>query len=309
MVRDAHDSRSPGVLVTVGDLVEDVIVWTAAPARYATDNPCVVRRSRGGSAANVSVFASALMPARFIGCVGEDPVADVLTSELAGHGVDVRVQRRGRTGTIVVLIDSVGERTMYPDRAAAADLTEVPDAWLESAVMVHVTSYCFAAEPAATSVPRLIRHAAQAGIPVSLDASSTGMIAEYGLARYLDLVESIRPSIFFANADEARLLDVTRPQFANAMTVVKNGAGSTIVTPPGGVPSAVPVSEAPSARDSTGAGDAFAAGFLAASAHGADPVEAATAGHALARSVLFSPGASAVGPVGGISPVASTDDH
>ena len=120
-----------GVLVTVGDLVEDVIVWHEAPTRYATDNPCVVRRSRGGSAANVAVFASRLMPARFIGCVGDDPVADLLTSELAGHGVDVRVQRRGRTGTIVVLVDSGGERTMYPDRAAAADLSEVPDAWLE----------------------------------------------------------------------------------------------------------------------------------------------------------------------------------
>ena len=172
-------------------------MWPAAPTRYATDNPCVVRRSRGGSAANVAVFASALMPARFIGCVGDDPVADVLTSELAGHGVDVRVQRRGRTGTIVVLVDSGGERTMYPDRAAAADLGEVPDAWLESAALIHVPSYCFAAEPAATSVLRLIRHAGRAGIPVSLDASSRGMIEEHGLRRYLDLVESVRPSVFF----------------------------------------------------------------------------------------------------------------
>ncbi len=297
-MRDAHDSRGPGVLVAVGDLVEDIIVWPAAPARYATDNPCVVRRSRGGSAANVAVFASGLMPARFIGCVGDDPVADLLTSELAGHGVDVRVQRRGRTGTIVVLVDSAGERTMYPDRAAAMELTDVPEEWLESAAMIHVPSYCFAAEPAAASVLRLIRHAGQAGIPVSLDASSTGMIEEYGLARYLDLVESVRPSVFFANAHEARLLDVTRPQFAKTMTVVKDGAGPAVVTLPGAVPRAVPVPDAPPARDSTGAGDAFAAGFLAARLHGADPAEAARAGHILARSVLFSPGATSAQPAG-----------
>jgi sugar/nucleoside kinase (ribokinase family) len=295
-VRDAHDSRRPGVLVAIGDLVEDIIVWSDAPTRHATDNSCVVRRSRGGSAANVAVFASALMLARFIGCVGEDPAAEMLTSELAGHGVDVRVQRRGRTGTVVVLIDSGGERTMYPDRAASADLAEVPGAWLESAAVLHVPSYCFAAEPAAASVLGLTRHARRAGVPVSLDASSTGMIEAYGLARYLDLVESVRPSVFFANAHEARLLDVTRPQFARTMTVVKNGAGSTIVTPPGGVPRAVPVPEAARARDSTGAGDAFAAGFLAARARGADPVEAARAGHDLARSVLFSPGATAWRP-------------
>jgi sugar/nucleoside kinase (ribokinase family) len=295
-VRDAHDPRGPGVLVAVGDLVEDVIVWPDAPTRYATDNPCVVRRSRGGSAANVAVFASALMPARFIGCVGEDPVADLLTTELAGHGVDVRVQRRGRTGTIVVLVDSGGERTMYPDRAAATELADVPGEWLESAAVVHVPSYCFAAEPAATSVLGLIRYAGQAGLPISLDASSTGMIEGYGLARYLDLVESVRPSVFFANADEAQLLDVTRPQFAKTMTVVKNGAGSTIVTLPGEVARVVPVPEAPPVRDSTGAGDAFAAGFLSAHVHGAGPVEAATAGHALARSVLFSPGATSTRP-------------
>src|SRR6201999_303521 len=144
--------------------------------------------------------------------------------------------------------------------------------------VLHAPSYCFAAEPAAASVLRLIGQAGQAGVPVSLDASSTGMIEAFGLARYLDLVESVRPAVFFANAHEARLLDIARPQFAKTTTVVKNGAGSTIVTPPDGAPLAVPVQEAAQARDSTGAGDAFAAGFLAARAQGADPLEAARPG-------------------------------
>lgn len=303
-MRDAFRTVGGGVLVAVGDLVEDVVVWPNAPTRYATDNPSVVHRSRGGSAANVAVFARPLLPTRFIGSVGDDPAADILTSELAGHGVDVRVQRGGRTGTIVVLVDADGERTMYPDRAAATQLTAVPEAWLESAAVLHVPSYSLASEPAASAVLELIARAHRTGIPVSLDASSTEMIETYGLGRYLGLVESIRPAIFFANAREARLVDPARPQFAGTMTVVKNGAASATVTPPGGAALTVPVppSSAP-VRDSTGAGDAFAAGFLAARALGADPVEAARAGHERARSVLFSPGASALIPL----PLASTE--
>lgn len=283
------------MLVAVGDLVEDVVVWHAGPVRFATDNPSVIHRARGGSAANVAAFASRLVPARFIGCVGDDPVADRLTAELTRRGVDVRVQRRGRTGTIVVLVDGDGERTMYPDRGAAAELADVPDAWLAGAAFLHVPSYCFAAGPAAAAVTRLIARARADGVPVSLDASSASMISGYGLDRYLDLVAEARPAVFFANAREARLLDVTRPQFARAVTVVKNGAQATTVTPPGGAPLPVPVPAVPRARDSTGAGDAFAAGFLAAAMRGADPVAAARAGHELARSVLNSPGATTGG--------------
>ena len=71
---DARDPHRPGVLVTIGDLVEDVVVWSSGAVQYATDNPSVIHRARGGSAANVAAFACASVPARFIGCVGDDPV-------------------------------------------------------------------------------------------------------------------------------------------------------------------------------------------------------------------------------------------
>jgi sugar/nucleoside kinase (ribokinase family) len=291
-VRDAQVTDGRGVLGVVGDLVEDVVVWTSGARRYATDNSATVHRSRGGSAANVAAFASSSVTTRFIGCVGDDALGDMLIADLVRRGVDVRVQRRGRTGTIVVLVDERGERTMFPDRAASGELTGVPASWLDSVAVLHAPSYCFSTEPAATAALNLLLGAHACDIQVSLDASSTGMLEEYGVARYLDLLETVRPRIFFANAREAELLDVSRPQFAKTMTIVKDGARSTTVRPAGGIAVTVAVPPVAEVRDSTGAGDAFAAGFLAAHLRGADPVEATEAGHALARSVLLSPGAT-----------------
>jgi sugar/nucleoside kinase (ribokinase family) len=291
-VSDAQRTDTRGVLGVVGDLVEDVVVWSSGRHRYATDNPATIHRSRGGSAANVAAFASSSVATRFIGCVGEDAPGDALVADLAGRGVDVRVQRRGRTGTIVVLVDESGERTMFPDRAAAGEMTDVPASWLDSISVLHAPSYCFCTEPSASATVQLLLSARDSGIGVSLDASSTGMLEEYGVARYLELLETIHPSIFFANAREAELLDMSRSQFAKTMTVVKNGARPTTIRADGGITLTVAVPPVPQVRDSTGAGDAFAAGFLAAHIRGADPVVAAEAGHALARSVLLSPGAT-----------------
>jgi sugar/nucleoside kinase (ribokinase family) len=232
-------------------------------------------------------------PTRFIGRVGNDPTGTALVDELASLGVDVRTQRGGRTGTVVVLVDATGERTMFPDRASAAELARVSDDCLDSVRVLHATSYSFAAEPAASTTIELLAAASSAGIAVSLDASSAGVLEDIGLARYHEVVDAIRPTIFFANAQEAALIDLSRPQFAATITVVKDGPEPTILRDPSGMSTAVAVPRLDEVRDSTGAGDAFAAGFLSAYLNGRDPMDAVAAGHALARTLLQSPGATA----------------
>lgn len=145
----AHNRRA---LVCIGDLVEDIVVWSAGAPRAGTDNPARIRRARGGAASNVAAFASSLgTSTRFIGRVGDDPVGEALVRDLAVAGVDTMVQRQGRTGTIVILVDASGERTMFPDRAAAAQLSDVPDSWISGAEAIHLSAYSSPGRPGPSS--------------------------------------------------------------------------------------------------------------------------------------------------------------
>ncbi|TCP49356.1 sugar/nucleoside kinase (ribokinase family) [Tamaricihabitans halophyticus] len=278
-------------LGVLGDLLEDIVVWLDQPLRTGTDNPVSIHRSRGGSAANVASFAAELLPTSFIGRVGADQLGDSLVAHLRAANVDVRAQRGGRTGSIVVLVDEHGERTMLPDRGAAAELAEVPTSWLDGIALLHVPAYAFAVEPSARHTRQLLHTAAARGITLTMDASSTGLLEDLGTRRFLELVAELRPAVLFANASEAELLGLTEATPPPETSyVIKNGAAPTTIVDSSGSRQ-IPVPPAPIARDTTGAGDAFAAAYLSTLLHGGKPDEAAEAGHHLAAQVLRTPGA------------------
>lgn len=278
-----------GVLGAVGDLVEDVIVHLHETVQHATDTRATVVRRRGGSAANVVVAARAAGGrARFIGQIGDDATGRWLTDELVAVGAEVAVRRSGRTGTIVVMLDVDGERSMLTDRGASVDLADPDPAWLDGLHTLHVPYYSLVGEPLRASVVTLAQWAVQRGIRVSVDASSSAVLLADGIERALATIASLQPSVVFANELEAQVLgDGLRPErLGGALVVVKQGAGPAIVWSPDGTRREVPALAVPGVRDTTGAGDAFAAGLLLALADGADEVAATVAGHRVAAAAV-----------------------
>lgn len=279
------------VVCTVGDLLQDVVVLLGAPVEEGTDTPARISSHRGGSAANVAAgVAREGVASRFIGRVGADVVGDALIGELRANGVETCVQRGGSTGTVVALVDGVGERSMLTDRGAATDLAEVDEAWLDDVAVLHVPAYSLTVEPLASTTRALVAAARRRGAAISVDTSSRSELVRVGVARFQELLAELCPEVLFASADEARTIGLDGPHEAVGLVVVTHGAGPTELFGDG-VRASVAVPEPPAVVDSTGAGDAFAAGFLAARVRGADAHEATLAGHRAAGHVVATVGA------------------
>lgn len=271
------------MLAVVGDLLEDIVVRIVSAPAVGTDTPATITRRRGGSAANVAAAAASAGGAvRFIGRVGLDALGGQLVADLAATGVDVRAQQLGRSGSVVVLVSPGGERTMLPDRAAAMELDDVDPSWLDEVTWLHVPAYSLLSEPIGTTSLRVIEAIRASGGSLSVDVSSVAVVESFGADEFSELLDQIRPQVVFANEPESALVPPGRPW----ITVVKHGPAPVIATVPGQPELRVPVPALPEVADTTGAGDAFAAGYIVAAIAGAEVGDAVTAGVRLAATTL-----------------------
>ena len=275
------------MLATVGDLVDDIVVRLGGPINVASDTEAVIERRRGGSAANLAAVAARISGrSRFLGQVGDDGRGAALLSELEAEGVDVSMARvSGRTGSIVVLVDERGERSFLTDPGSARDLYDPRSEWLDGVDVLHVPLYSLVGGAIATTSRTLIGWAHERGIAVSIDLSSVAVIEAIGGGEVRRLLDDLAPDIVFANGDEARVLRI-EDAIGSAMTIVKAGAGPATVYQASAEPIYVTAQALPTVVDTTGAGDAFAAGVLSHPAWRADPGAACSLGHATAASVL-----------------------
>jgi sugar/nucleoside kinase (ribokinase family) len=229
--------------------------------------------------------------------VGSDPLGDRLLAELAAAGVDVAVQRGGRTGSIVILFSADGERSMLPDRGDAVALDAVDPTALDGCSWLHVPAYSLLVQPIGAACLALAEEAHRRGLGVSVDASSSALVEQTGRAEARAAMEAAAPDVVLANRDEAEALDLLRRPFpGDVRTVVKAGPDPVEVV--GAERLTIEVPPVANVRDTTGAGDAFAAGLLGALVRGAGTADAVLAGSALAARVLTMPGATLAPAVG-----------
>jgi ribokinase len=243
------------VVCTLGDLLLDVVVKLARPIADGDDTNGETRVGAGGQAANVAAWAAALGGmARFIGKRGADASGELVEADLLRRAVDVfGPPPAGRNGVVVSLVDLDGSRTMVSDRGVAPDLApdELREEWFERCDWLHLSGYSLMREPIGSAAERAADLARDAGGRVSVDLSSVNVIRDFGADRLAARFVRIRPDVVFGN--EAEHAELSVPSDAR---VVKRGArGATIdgqdyLPVPGDV------------VDTTGAGDALAAGYL-----------------------------------------------
>jgi sugar/nucleoside kinase (ribokinase family) len=274
------------MIVSVGDLLVDVVCTLRDPLRRGTDAFSTNTFRPGGSAANVAVAAArAGSSVRFVGGLGDDVFADFLVRSLSEVGVEVCAPRYSvaPTGTVVVLVEPDGERTMAPDRGASALLSPADRGWLDGASVVHIPLYAFEVEPLAATVLTLARWARDAGIAVSVDLSAVSLLEKLGADRVEALAVELKPDVVFANRDESA---AAGPFGLAKVFVEKNGRDPVRLFSDGLLVATVSVPVIDEVDDSTGAGDAFAAGYLCAYEAGAGSVSCVENGSAFAARLL-----------------------
>jgi ribokinase len=270
-------------VVVVGDLLYDLLAKVDGNVRLGIDTFTPIRAVGGGSGANAAAWLAASgVETHFVGRVGDDAFGRFLEEELRETGARTHLTRdpSSATGKVFVLVDGAGERTMITDRGAVEKLVprDLPT-FLFRGGHLHLLGYTFSGGSRRETAFEALRLAREAGMTVSVDPSAVPMLEDIGQDRFLTWTRGV--DLCFPNLEEGSLLAGAEDpdQIAENLlehysaVVLKLGAEGAHYADAEGRRSRVPAATA-RAEDTTGAGDALCAGFLAAWLAGESPEEA-----------------------------------
>lgn len=287
-------------VVVLGDVNTDVVVLLNGQPAPGSDRPAAITTRGGGAGGNVAAHLAQLgTPVQLVGCVGDDPAGAGLAAELAAAGVQLalRTVPGSATGTVVSLVETDGSRSMLSDRGANLELTPGDVVVPTRGGHLYLSGYTLLDPRPRTTGLVALEAARAAGCTVSVDPASTEPLRQYGVERFL--ADTAGATLLLPNVAEARALSgcADTEEAARALAghypvvVVKLGAdGALWVTSELAVHR--PAHPA-TVVDTTGAGDAFAAGLLSVWIASPDigPEVALDAGLARAALVVARPGA------------------
>ena len=257
----------------------------------------------GGSAANTAYTLGKLgHKVVFLGLIGDDPTGRFFHDDLVRAGVTVTPPRAGhRTTDVFTLVTPDGARTMVQGTPPPPS---PDDAWLDESLIgqsayMLLGAYAAGNWPAATVLA--VETAAQAGVPLAISlASPRAVLASANTL--VDMILTHHPLVMghttewqllkmMSDAHTGELLDKT------ARVLTQSGTGASFVTAEGHTIDYT-TEKLATPKDVSGAGDAFAAGFLHARATGHDPATALACGHALGLALVQQLGPRLPDPAG-----------
>ncbi|MEX2442759.1 MAG: adenosine kinase [Alkalispirochaeta sp.] len=276
----------------------------------------------GGAAPNTLIALAGLgIPSVVCGKIGNDEFGRTYNEQVAAYGITSRLmQGDGATGSSIILVTPDGERTMNTHLGMCQEfgVGDLDEDLLRRSRYLYFTGYMWDTEVQKAAIRRALAVAHDAGVTVAFDLADPFAVERYR-DDFLQLLED-DVDIVFANRTEAHILygavgesgegggtdggagaDQDRHRLAEELgrhvriAALKVGKdGSLVVERDDGdvTPTVTAVPGRPlQAIDSTGAGDMFAAGFLAALAQGRDAVDASRAAGWLAEEIIQQVGA------------------
>lgn len=291
----------PGAVGALGKVVVDqVVVCDQAPAADSHQNVSL-RVTAGGAPANVTAgVASRGGAAILAGWAGVDGFSEHVVDDLSLLGVDVRLVRRDRA-PVATVVAWHGDRAFLVDQGTLrARLDDVREEWLAGMAVMHLNgfellSYCW---PEVLAAAADLAH--RAGIVVTVDCPTANRLEADGVEQFRAALAAVRPDVVFCNAAEADVIGVsgsTAMDLATSAVIVHAGVSPTVMhTAQDALTVPVPRDLVVEQAETTGCGDAFAAGVLHASTHGANLIDAVGVGHLWAAEQARIPGAQPVAP-------------
>jgi len=263
---------------------------------YAAMGPA--REISGGSAANSMAGIAALgLNAGFIGQVADDQLGEIFAHDMTALGVRFETPPMASpppTGRCLILVTPDAQRTMNTSPGASHELTPaaLDEEMIRGASVTFLEGYLWGPERPRAAMLKAAEIAHAAGRTVAFTLSESLCIGDRR-AGVMSMIDGGTADILFGNEDEIRhltgcgeLSDCIAALTPKVRTLVlTRGAAGALAAEAG---STVEVAAAPVERvvDTTGAGDLFAAGFLAARCRGRDLAGCLEAGAACAAEVI-----------------------